>query len=146
MSQVTQLVSGDAGFELRPRDPEHVLPSAAEHCLAGAFRPVSLVPPPYSEDPGSRRAFINLQSGTNVRLKTVSHLVPGWEPAHLHLSLPYSFIPQTLLAQWLCARPGWGDLKRTHRPCPPCAYGLAGINKAGLCISIRQEVGADEVP
>lgn len=60
LPQVTQLVSGEAGFELGPRDPEHVLPSAAGHCLAGALRPVSLTPPPYSEEQGSRRAFINL--------------------------------------------------------------------------------------
>lgn len=138
MPPVTQLVSGEAGFECRPRDPEHVLPSAAGHCLAGALIPVSLVPSPHSEEQDSRRAFVNLQSGTNVTLKTVSHVVPGWEPACLYLSLPYSFIPQ-----WLCASPGWGELRRTHRP---CHHGLVGIKKAGLCVSVKREVGADEVP
>lgn len=39
-----------------------------------------------------------------------------------------------------------GHLRRTHRPCHQCAHGLVGIKKAGLCVSVKQAVGADEVP
>lgn len=63
----------------------------------------------------------------------------------MYLSLPDSFIPQWLCASG-CVPVRVGHLRRTHRPRHPCAHGLVGIKKAGLCVSVKQAVGADEVP
>lgn len=57
------------------------------------------------------------------------------------LFLPYSLTSCLML----CARQV-RDSKMDHRPCHQGASELTGVNKAGVQIILKQEVGAVEVP
>lgn len=57
------------------------------------------------------------------------------------LSLPSSLMPQELPA----SPDGVGGSRRTHRPCHQDTMALWGINKTGVNVIMKREVGAVEI-